>query len=94
MARKNAQIWPRDLSYDTETGFYYLQSRYYDPEICRFVNADAKNRLEENLMRYCGTLAKWVVSKIPAKYHKLTGIICAVFLVSLFAYLIIIRVID
>lgn len=26
--------------YDTETGFYYLQSRYYDPEVCRFINAD------------------------------------------------------
>lgn len=25
---------------DEESGFYYLQSRYYDPEICRFVNAD------------------------------------------------------
>ena len=25
---------------DEETGFYYLQSRYYDSEICRFVNAD------------------------------------------------------
>ncbi|MBQ6380872.1 MAG: RHS repeat-associated core domain-containing protein [Clostridia bacterium] len=26
--------------YDAETGYYYLQSRYYDPEICRFINAD------------------------------------------------------
>ncbi len=26
---------------DTETGFYYLQSRYYDPQICRFINADS-----------------------------------------------------
>ena len=25
---------------DAETGFYYLQSRYYDPEIARFINAD------------------------------------------------------
>ena len=25
---------------DPETKFYYLQSRYYDPEICRFINAD------------------------------------------------------
>lgn len=23
-----------------ETGLYYLQSRYYDPEIGRFINAD------------------------------------------------------
>ena len=26
--------------YDTETGLYYLQSRYYSPRICRFVNTD------------------------------------------------------
>lgn len=26
--------------YDQETGFYYLQSRYYDPAIGRFINAD------------------------------------------------------
>ena len=25
---------------DDETGFYYLQSRYYDPEVKRFINAD------------------------------------------------------
>ena len=26
--------------YDAETGLYYLQSRYYDPKVRRFVNAD------------------------------------------------------
>ena len=26
--------------YDQETGFYYVSSRYYDPEIGRFINAD------------------------------------------------------
>ena len=26
--------------YDNETGFYYLQSRYYDPAVGRFINAD------------------------------------------------------
>jgi len=31
----------RGYYYDDETGFYYLQSRYYDPEIGRFINADA-----------------------------------------------------
>ncbi len=30
----------RGYVYDTETGLYYLQSRYYDPEIARFLNAD------------------------------------------------------
>ena len=51
----------RGYYYDTETGFYYLNSRYYDPEICRFVNADDSNILwedqghlnEHNLYAYC-----------------------------------------
>ena len=30
----------RGYYYDQETGWYYLQSRYYDPEIGRFLNAD------------------------------------------------------
>lgn len=30
----------RGYYYDNETGFYYLQTRYYDPEIRRFINAD------------------------------------------------------
>ena len=31
----------RGYVYDTESGLYYLQSRYYDPKIGRFINADA-----------------------------------------------------
>ena len=30
----------RSYYYDTETGLYYLQSRYYDPVVGRFINAD------------------------------------------------------
>ncbi len=30
----------RGYVYDTETSFYYLTTRYYDPEVCRFINAD------------------------------------------------------
>ena len=30
----------RGYVYDVETGFYYLQSRYYDPTVGRFLNAD------------------------------------------------------
>ena len=50
----------RSYYYDTETKLYYLQSRYYDPEIGRFItiddisylNPDAINGL--NLYAYCG----------------------------------------
>ncbi len=30
----------RGYYYDSETGLYYVSSRYYDPEICRWINAD------------------------------------------------------
>ena len=30
----------RGYYYDTEIGMYYLQSRYYDPNVGRFINAD------------------------------------------------------
>ena len=32
----------RGYVYDSETGFYYLQSRYYDPSVARFINADTQ----------------------------------------------------
>ncbi|MGN0474603.1 MAG: RHS repeat-associated core domain-containing protein [Acutalibacteraceae bacterium] len=48
----------RGYRYDVETGFYYLQSRYYDPEIGRFINADSyvdtgDTVLSTNMFAYC-----------------------------------------
>ena len=50
----------RGYYYDEETGFYYLQSRYYDPAIGRFINADDVSMLgadgsmlSYNLFAYC-----------------------------------------
>ena len=48
----------RGYVYDTETRFYYLQSRYYDPEIGRFLNADSyastgQGILGNNMFAYC-----------------------------------------
>ena len=31
----------RGYIYDYETGLYYLQSRYYNPQFCRFLSADS-----------------------------------------------------
>ena len=49
----------RGYVYDTETQLYYLQSRYYDPEIGRFINADAftstgQGLTGNNMFAYCG----------------------------------------
>ena len=49
----------RGYYYDNETGFYYLQSRYYDPANRRFINADiyastdSNNALACNMYSYC-----------------------------------------
>ena len=59
---KIAEINPlryRGYYYDTETGYYYLQSRYYNPEWGRFLSPDAfgyidnSTRLGFNAYIYC-----------------------------------------
>nr|MCR5664001.1 RHS repeat-associated core domain-containing protein [Oscillospiraceae bacterium] len=67
----------RGYYFDSELGFYYLQSRYYDPAICRFINSDSfastgQSFVGYNMFVYClnnpinarddsGTLANWIV---------------------------------
>ncbi len=50
----------RSYYYDTETSLYYLQSRYYDPQVGRFLNSDDVNyigttesELSYNPFAYC-----------------------------------------
>ena len=48
----------RGYYYDTGTGFYYLQSRYYNPDWGRFINADVavstgQGLLGNNMFSYC-----------------------------------------
>ena len=49
----------RGYYYDAETGFYYLNSRYYDPIVGRFINADGyvstgQGIIGNNMYAYCG----------------------------------------
>ena len=55
---------------DTETGLYYLQSRYYDPVVERLLNADTLlgangDLLSYNLFAYC--------SNNPVNFSDPTG---------------------
>lgn len=50
----------RSYYYDEETGFYYLNARYYDPAVRRFINADEVEYIglkgsaaSYNLFAYC-----------------------------------------
>ena len=60
----------RGYIYDNETGFYYLQSRYYDPAVRRFINADGyvstdTGLLGYNMFAYC--------NNNPVTYFDKTG---------------------
>ena len=66
----------RGYYYDTETGLYYLQSRYYDPEIGRFINADGlvstgQGVLGNNMFAYCEN--NWVNFSDPSGLCKKQG---------------------
>ena len=60
----------RGYYYDYDLGLYYLESRYYDPVTCRFINADDylganQDILSYNLYAYC--------SNNPIKYVDPSG---------------------
>ena len=60
----------RGYVYDQETSLYYLQSRYYDPKIGRFINADGvittgQGIIGSNMFTYC--------SNNPVRYIDRTG---------------------
>ena len=51
----------RGYYFDSDTGLYYLKARYYDLQLCRFINADGADMLgincdatSYNLFAYCG----------------------------------------
>lgn len=57
LARLNP-IRYRGYYYDEESGFYYLKTRYYDPELRRFISMDdvcdvAYEMVDPNLYAYC-----------------------------------------
>ena len=71
----------RGYYFDTETGFYYLQSRYYDPIIRRFLNADSfastgQGILGYNMFAYCQN--KPVTYQDPEGEFLITAILIGV----------------
>ena len=59
----------RGYYYDSETGFYYLQSRYYDPANRRFINADVyastgQGFVGTNMFAYCNN--KPIINSDPS----------------------------
>ncbi|MDP4120682.1 MAG: RHS repeat-associated core domain-containing protein [Bacillota bacterium] len=68
----------RGYVYDTESGLYYLQSRYYDPTTCRFVNADnvcdtKTGLIGTNEFAYCNNNSVNLVDKrgnAPSSFYQ------------------------
>lgn len=85
----------RGYRYDTETGLYYLQSRYYNPEWGRFINADTlivqtEELLGHNMVAYTrnnsvnmsGNRPKGILSEhLPGKYINKSNKIDVIILV-------------
>ena len=71
--RANVELNPfryRGYYYDVETGYYYLQTRYYSPDLGRFLNADGYvnangDILGYNMFAYC--------SNNPISFNDPTG---------------------
>ena len=61
----------RGYYFDSDTGLYYLKSRYYDPQLARFINADdyvssGQSFSGCNTFAYCGNNP---VSRVDAAGH-------------------------
>ena len=79
----------RGYYFDAETGLYYLQSRYYDPAVGRFINADNyattyKTSTGANMFAYClnnpanckddgGELANWLIGGVVGAVAGIVG---------------------
>ena len=71
----------RSYYYDSESGLYYLMSRYYDPVTHRFLNADGylqagEDILDVNMFAYC---VNNPVCRIDSKGNSWWGIALACF---------------
>ena len=82
----------RSYYYDTETGLYYLQTRYYDPELGRFISQDSIEYADYesvnglNLYAYCGNnpvnnidpMGTWSWKKFWKRFGIIVGAVVAV----------------
>lgn len=71
----------RGYYYDTDLGMYYLQSRYYDSKICRFISPDHANVItatpaaltDKNLYAYCDNNPVMRVDESGKFWHIIAG---------------------
>jgi RHS repeat-associated protein len=71
----------RSYYYDSETEWYYLNTRYYSPELCRFISSDGyvqtgQGLLDKNMFAYC--LNNPINKYDPLGNFALTATICGI----------------
>ncbi len=62
----------RGYYYDSETGLYYLQSRYYNPQVGRFISADGVEYIGTGVNILCFNMFIYCCNN-PIKYTDPTG---------------------
>ena len=67
----------RGYYYDTDTGFYYLKTRYYDPEVGRFINADDITYVDPSSLASCDLYG--YCGNNPVMYVDPTGHLAFIF---------------
>jgi len=81
----------RGYYYDSDTGYYYLQTRYYDAEVGRFLNADDVKYLNHKIIHGCNLYTyclnnpvmmfdsygtfPWIIVAIVAAFVAIAGFI-------------------
>ena len=79
----------RSYYYDSETEWYYLNTRYYSPDLCRFISSDGyiqtgQGLLDKNMFVYClnnpinmldqtGEIAGWAIALIVIGICTIAG---------------------
>lgn len=58
----------RGYYYDEESGLYYLNSRYYDPQTGRFINADSQTDNNAGLVGFTCTLIVLTIRYVVMMY--------------------------
>ena len=60
--------------YDVETGLFWLSSRYYSPELCRFISPDSVDYLDPSSINGLNLYACYISGEaVLVKFNDMNG---------------------